>query len=162
NQAFPIYRSWLISPLAAQVPSEITANITNLKEAMLDEGALLGEEERRAHAFAALICDRLLANFTQKGVAQARAGLQVAQATGGEKLSEQALEARRNYLMSWPQYLRENQQRNVLMTYRNDAAAVKGKELEVEWQEDMTKESQILSKQYSAYRSELRKFATPQ
>jgi len=130
---YPNLTKWLIAPLNVKVPEEVEAKVILLREAILDEGYALPEKEREAHLHAVKLCEILSHGFTERRKKQVAASLRIAQRTSYTPLHNQALDARRNYLMSWPQYEREIQQRAVLLQYRKDANMVASKKAEQEW-----------------------------
>lgn len=148
--------AWVTSPLNVDIPDNFRANISLLREDLLD-GHAKGSASPEIYQSAVELCSNLMACIDKKEKQQIDAKLRVAQAKQRSPLSNQALEARRNYLMSWPQYERENRQREVLSEEKADTTVVKASELELEWIETAGKLRKALDVKYSAYRAALRK-----
>lgn len=148
--------AWVTSPLDVDIPDNFRANISLLREDLLD-GHDNGGVSPEIYRSAVELCDNLMACIDKKEKQQIDAKLRVAQAKQRSPLSNQALEARRNYLMSWPQYHREVRQREVLSEEKADNAEVKASELELAWIETAGKLRKALDVKYSAYRAALRK-----
>lgn len=148
--------AWVTSPLNVDIPDDFRANISLLREDLLD-GHAKGSASPEIYKSAVELCDNLMACIDKKEKQQIDAKLRVAQAKQRSPLSNQALEARRNYLMSWPQYHREVRQREVLAEEKDDTTEVKASELELAWIETAGKLRKSLDVKYSAYRAALRK-----
>jgi hypothetical protein len=155
-QEGPNLIAWVTSPLAIDIPDDFRANISLLREDLLDRHAK-ANDSREIYKSAVELCDNLMVCIDKKEKQQIDAKLRVAQAKQRSPLSNQALEARRNYLMSWPQYHREVRQREVLSEEKADNTEVKASELELEWIETAGKLRKALDVKYSAYRAALRK-----
>lgn len=156
SSQYPNISKWLLSPLNVKVPVEIEGKIMLLREAVLDEGYDLPEEDRQAHIHAVKLCESLSHGFTERRKKQVAASLRIAQRTSYTPLHNQALDARRNYLMSWPQYEREVQQRLVLLQYRNDANMVASKKAEQEWLTKSLRLQKNASRHYRQMRHKMR------
>lgn len=148
--------AWVTSPLDVDIPDNFRANISLLREDLLD-GHAEGSASPEIYQSAVELCDNLMACIDKKEKQQIDAKLRVAQAKQRSPLSNQALDARRNYLMSWPQYHREVRQREVLAEEKGDNTEVKVSELELAWIETAGKLRKALDVKYSAYRAALRK-----
>lgn len=148
--------AWVTSPLDVDIPANFRANISLLREDLLD-GHAKGSASPEIYQSAVELCDNLMACIDKKEKQQIDANLRFAQAKQRSPLSNQALEARRNYLMSWPQYSREVRQREVLAEEKADNTDVKASELELSWIETAGKLRKSLDVKYSAYRAALRK-----
>ena len=148
--------AWVTSPLDVDIPDNFRANISLLREDLLD-GHANGSASPEIYQSAVVLCDNLMACIDKKEKQQIDAKLRVAQAKQRSPLSNQALEARRNYLMSWPQYHREVRQREVLAEEKGDNTEVKASELELAWIETAGTLRKALDVKYSAYRAALRK-----
>lgn len=148
--------AWVTSPLDVDIPDNFRANISLLREDLID-GHAKGRPSPEIYQSAVGLCDNLMACIDKKEKQQIDAKLRVAQAKQRSPLSNQALEARRNYLMSWPQYHREVRQREVLAEEKDDTTEVKASELELAWIETAIKLRKALDVKYAAYRAALRK-----
>lgn len=148
--------AWVTSPLHVDIPDNFRANISLLREDLLD-GHAKGSASPEIYQSAVELCNNLIVCIDMKEKQQIDAKLRVSQAKQRSPLSNQALEARRNYLMSWPQYHREVRQREVLAEKKADTTDVKASELELAWIETAGKLRRALDVKYSAYRAALRK-----
>ena len=148
--------AWVTSPLDVDIPDNFRANISLLREDILD-GHAEGSASPEIYQSVVELCDNLMACIDKKEKQQIDAKLRLAHAKQRSPLSNQALEARRNYMMSWPQYQREVRQREVLAEEKNDTTEVKASELELAWIETAGKLRKSLDVKYSAYRAALRK-----
>jgi hypothetical protein len=92
---------------------------------------------------------------------QAGANLQVSKAKADAPMSNQALEARRNYLMSWPQYEREVQQREVLEKKQTAAEDVELQAARAKWTEKAVILRKNLDQLYQSFRTAKRSMAIP-
>jgi hypothetical protein len=156
GQQYPNIINWLGSPLRTQIPDSLEGNIMLLSERILDEAYTLPENKRKAHGNAVNLCKSLLAMSLKRYEKQVSAKLIVARRTANSPLHNQQLDARRNYLMSWPQYEREVQQRAVLLQYRNDANQVASREMESKWMKAAETLKKTTYRQYKQMRQSMR------
>jgi len=133
SEGVPGIVQWISAPIREQTPDEIYENVVLLRELILDEGYSLPANKRSAHAAGSTLCRLIIEALDERYEAQIAADLMVARRKSDAKLSNQALDARRNYLMSWPQYAREVEQRSTLLEYRKDAKLKAEKEGEQRW-----------------------------
>ena len=110
----PNAAEWTLAPLEEAIPADIRQNLTFLREDLLDEAAKSAKSSVEAYKLASAYCDKLLAALAQRELARVNAGYAAAQAEAAKKTSTQALDARRNHQMSWPQFSREESQRAAL------------------------------------------------
>lgn len=129
----PNAAEWALTPLEESIPSDIRQNLMFLREDLLDEGKKGTQAGAGAYKLASEYCDKLLAALDQRDLARVNAGYATAQADANKVFSNQALDARRNYKMSWPQYAREESQRSALRESEDNKADVKKQRLKVEW-----------------------------
>ena len=129
----PNAAEWALSPLDETIPADIRQNLVRLREDLVDEGRKAPQAGLGAYKLAFEYCDKLLAALGQREIARVQAGYRAAQADANKATSNQALDARRNYQMSWPQYSREESQRAALRENEADKADVKKQRLKVEW-----------------------------
>ena len=87
---------------------------------------------------------------------QAKANYNVAKRAVYSPLSNQALEARRNYKMSWPQYDREVEQRTILIQKKADNVSLESNKKDLEWTESAVGMRQKLDQLYQVFRHSLR------
>jgi hypothetical protein len=129
----PNAAEWTLAPLEEAIPADIRQNLTFLREDLLDEAAKAAKSSPEAYKLASDYCDKLLAALGQRELARVNAGYAAAQADAAKKTSTQALDARRNHQMSWPQFSREESQRAALRENESAKADVKKQRLKVEW-----------------------------
>ncbi|MFN0078531.1 MAG: family 16 glycoside hydrolase [Prosthecobacter sp.] len=129
----PNATEWALTPLDEAIPADIRQNLTFLREDLLDEGKKAAKSSPEAYKLATDYCDKLLAALSQREIARVQAGYQAAQADANKATSTQALDARRNHQMSWPQFSREESQRAALRETETNKADVKKQRLTVEW-----------------------------
>jgi hypothetical protein len=129
----PNATEWALTPLDEAIPTDVRQNLTFLREDLLDEGKKAAQSSPEAYKLASDYCDKLLTALSQREIARVQAGYQGAQADANKATSTQALDARRNYQMSWPQFSREESQRAALRESETNTADVKKERLKVEW-----------------------------
>jgi predicted neuraminidase len=129
----PNSTEWALTPLDEAIPADIRQNLTFLREDLLDEGKKAAKSSPEAYKLASDYCDKLLAALSQREIARVQAGYSAAQADANKTTSNQALDARRNHQMSWPQFSREESQRAALRESETNKADVKKQRLKVEW-----------------------------
>lgn len=135
-----------------------------LREDLLDEAKLKPKTSTEAYQAAYQLCTSLMDALIARDRSSLQAGYRLIEATRFTPATNQALEARRNYLMSWPQYHREQKQRQDVsrVVEGNDQ---KNKDLaqqrtKIEWQASSEKTRRNLTSQYAALRQALREAAT--
>jgi hypothetical protein len=129
----PNATEWALTPLDEAIPADIRQNLTFLREDLLDEGKKAAKSSPDAYKLASDYCDKILTALDQRDLARVNAGYAAAQADANKATSTQALDARRNHQMSWPQFSREESQRAALRQNEADKADVKKQRLKVEW-----------------------------
>lgn len=129
----PNATEWALTPLDETIPADIRQNLTFLREDLLDEGKKAAKSSPEAYKLASDYCDKLLTALSQREIARVQAGYSAAQADANKATSNQALDARRNHQMSWPQFSREESQRAALRESETNKADVKKQRLKVEW-----------------------------
>ena len=152
----PNATEWALTPLDEAIPADIRQNLTLLREDLLDEGAKAAKGSPQAYELASEYCDKILAALSQRELARVNAGYRTAQAEANKAPSNQALNARRNYMMSWPQYAREESQRAALRENESDKADVKKQRIKVEWAGRAEQMRQALDGLYAQLRAALR------
>lgn len=145
----PNATEWALTALDEAIPTDIRQNLTLLREDLLDEGSTNPKVRASVYALASDYCDKLLAALSQREIARVQAGYQASQAEASKATSNQVLDARRNYQMSWPQYAREESQRASLRESEDNKADVKKQRLKVEW---ATRAEQMRAHLDTAYR----------
>ncbi len=129
----PNATEWALTPLDEAIPTDIRQNLTFLREDLLDESKKAAKSSPEAYKLASDYCDKILAALDQRDLARVNAGYRASQADADKRTSTQALDARRNHQMSWPQYAREESQRAALRENETDKADVKKERLKVDW-----------------------------
>ena len=152
----PNATQWALTPLDEEIPADIRQNLTFLREDLLDEAAKGPKAAPEAYKLASDYCDKLLAALDQRELARVNAGYAALQADANKRTSTQALDARRNYQMSWPQYAREESQRAALRESETDKADVKKELLKVEWTTRAVKMRAYLDELYTRLRAAMR------
>jgi hypothetical protein len=147
---------WALAPLDQAVPGDIRQNLTFLREDVLDEAQLKPKTARESYALGSQICNALLAIFEERNQTLVRAGFRAVEANTRTGVSSQALEARRNYMMSWTQYSREESQRAELKSQAVNNAAVIAERPKMEWVGRTTAYRKNLDSLYARFRASLR------
>jgi len=156
SQQAPNAIEWALAPLDQSVPGDIRQNLTTLREDLLDEAKANPKAGPEAYAAGRQLCDTLMAALDERDATLVRVGYRAAQANANTRVTSQALEARRNYKMSWPQYAREqNQAAEIFRQQMNNANLTK--ELpKVEWSNRTAVLRKTLDVLYAKYREALR------
>ncbi len=152
----PNATEWALTPLDEAIPADIRQNLTFLREDLLDEGKKEPKSSAAAYTVASDYCDKLLATLSQREIARVQAGYRAAQADANKATSTQALDARRNHQMSWPQFSREESQRTALRESETNKADVKKQRLKVEWATRAEQMRQHLDTVYRQLREAMR------
>lgn len=152
----PNATEWALTPLDETIPADIRQNLTFLREDLLDEAKKAAKSSPEAYKLASDYCDKLLTALDQRDLARVNAGYAAAQADANKRISNQALDARRNHQMSWPQYAREESQRAALRENESDKADVKKQRLKVEWTQRSVQMRSYLDDLYRRLREAMR------
>ena len=147
---------WALAPLDQMVPGDIRQNLTFLREDLLDEGKQKPKASPAAYTLASQICNTLLTTLEERNQTLVRAGFRAVEAQTRTGVTSDALEARRNYKMSWPQFARENAQRAELKSQANAGAAVMAERPKVEWATRTAFLRKNLDTLYAQFREALR------
>jgi serine/threonine protein kinase len=156
SKQIPNISAWVLAPLEQSVPADIRQNLTFLREDIADEAKQKSAADRVAYNVGYQLCNTLLAVLDERTQAQARAGFRGVEANARTGVTSQALEARRNYMMSWPQYARETSQRAELKSQAVNNAAVMAERPKLEWSQRAAQLSKTLDSQYAQFRAALR------
>ncbi len=146
----------VLAPLDQSVPADIRQNLTFLREDLADESRRQPAASADAYRLGAQLCQSLLAILDERTQTQARAGFRGVEAAARTGVTSQALEARRNYMMSWPQYARETSQRAELKTQALNNAAIMAERPKLEWSHRTSQLSRGLDTLYAQFRAALR------
>jgi hypothetical protein len=147
---------WALAPLERTVPEDIRQSLTFLREDLLDEAAQKPKAAPEAYKLGSQLCDALLAVLEERAQARVRAGFRAVEANARTGVSSQALEARRNYKMSWPQFAREESQRAELKGQAVSQAEVIKARPKLEWAARTAALRPTLEGHYAQFRAALR------
>lgn len=156
SQQAPNAITWALAPLEQSVPDDIRQSLTYLREDLLDEGKLATNTQANAYNRGYQLCNNLIAALDEREKTAVRAGYRAAQADANIRVTSQALEARRNYKMSWPQYAREQSQRSEIQRQQNSGSALIKESVKVEWSNRASVLRRTLDDLYAKYREDLR------
>jgi serine/threonine protein kinase len=153
----PNSMKWVLAPLDEAVPTNIRQNLTLLREDLVDEGkSAKAAAPTTAYSAAWQLCQALLTALDERDRARVAAGYRDAQAAANQTNTNQALNARRNHLMSWPQYAREGDQRSELQRQSANRTALASEAQKVAWATQSAKLSRSLDTLYAKFREAMR------
>jgi len=155
-QQAPNAAAWVLAPLDQTVAADIRQNLTFLREDLLDEGKTKPKAGAETYKLGYQLCNGMIAALDERDQALVRAGVTIAAANARTGVSNQALEARRNYQTSWPQYERERDQRDELKNQAANQVAVIKERPKVEWAGRAAQHRTYLDAVYAKYRDALR------
>jgi hypothetical protein len=156
SQLAPNASAWVLAGLDEGVPPNVRQNLTYLREDLLDEYKQKPKASQEAYKLAHQLCSTMINALDERDQTLVRAGFRAVQADAGISGTNQALQARRNYMMSWPQYAREQAQRAELIR-QGTAGAQVGKALpKVEWSTRTAALRKTLDGLYAQFREALR------
>jgi len=147
---------WAVAPLEQPLAPNIRQNLTFLKEDLIDEAKTKPVGTPVAYNAAYRLCVGLIAALDERDLALAHAGLRSAQANNNQVLTSQSLEARRNYMFSWPQYARTLDERAALEKQGTNNVKVANEQLRVEWAQRGAVLAKTFDSMYSQFREALR------
>ena len=147
---------WALAPLEQTAPADIRQNLIYLREDLLDESKQKSKSSPAAYALGSQLCDKILAALDERAQASVRAGYTAAQADADVRVTSSQLEVRRNYMMSWPQYAREQDQRAEITRQQLSAADLKKERTKVEWSTRSRVLHKYLDDLYRQFREALR------
>jgi hypothetical protein len=156
SQLAPNASAWVLAGLDEGVPPNVRQNLTYIREDLLDEYKQKPKASQDAYKLAHQLCSTMITALDERDQTLVRAGFRAVQADAGISGTNQALQARRNYMMSWPQYAREQAQRAELIR-QGTAGAQVGKALpKVEWSNRTAALRKTLDDLYTKFREALR------
>jgi hypothetical protein len=159
TQLAPNASAWVLAGLDEGVPPNVRQNLTYIREDLLDEYKQKPKASQDAYKLAHQLCTTMINALDERDQTLVRAGFRAVQADASISGTNQALEVRRNYMMSWPQYAREQAQRAELIR-QGTAGAQVGKALpKVEWSTRTAKLRKTLDDLYAQFREALRQSA---
>lgn len=156
SQLAPNASEWVLAGLDEGVPPNVRQNLTYLREDLLDEYKQKPKASQDAYRTAHQLCSTMIAALDERDQTLVRAGFRAVQAEAGISGSNQALNARRNYMMSWPQYAREQAQRSELLRQGSAGAQVRKELPKVEWSTRTNALRKTLDDLYAKFREALR------
>ncbi len=156
SRQIPNITAWVLAPLDQSVPADIRQNLTFLREDLADESRRQPAASADAYRLGAQLCQNLLAILDERTQTQARAGFRGVKAAARTGVTSQSLEARRNYMMSWPQYARETSQRAELKSQAIHNAAIMAERPKLEWSQRTSQLSKGLDNLYAQFRAAMR------
>lgn len=156
SQQSPNASSWVYAPLNELLPPNIRQNLTSLREDLLDEGKKTPKANLDAYRFGYQLCNSMISALDERDKALARAGFTVAQANAKVSTSNQQLDARRNYMQSWPQYVRETNLREEIKNQSKNNTLVVQERSKLDWSERAASLRKTFETQYSQFRQALR------
>jgi len=124
---------------------------------LLDEAAKKPAASSEAYKIGGQLCDAMIATLDERDRALGRAGFRAVEAQARTGVTSQALEARRNYKMSWPQFARDESQRAELKSQAINDAVVMTERPKLEWRQRADQIRPTLDVLYRQYREALRK-----
>ena len=156
SQQEPNAEEWALAPLDQSVPSGIRQNLTYLREDLLDEAKENPKAGPEAYKLAGQLCDAMIATLDDRDRMLGRAVFRAKEADARTGVTSEALEARRNYKMSWPQYARETAQREELKSQAVNKAEVMKARPNADWSESAAERRKALRALYHQFREALR------
>jgi len=157
SQLAPNAEAWVLAPLDESVPRNVRQNLTYLREDLLDEYKRKARASADAYKVAYQLCAAMISALDERDQTLVRAGFRAAQADTTTGISgDQALSARRNYMMNWPQYAREESQRAELKSEAMNNAQILKELPKVEWSNRTAVLRKTLDALYGQYREALR------
>jgi serine/threonine protein kinase len=149
--------AWVLSPLEEAVPPDIRQKLTYVREDLIDEGKTKPTSSLDAYRAAYYLCEVLLTALNERDQTRVAAGFRAAQSAAAQPIGSQAFDARRNYLMSWPQFDREQSQRTALSQQNQARTAVSGEAQKVAWANKVERLRVSLDARYRSFRDAMRK-----
>jgi hypothetical protein len=156
SQLAPNASAWVLAGLDEGVPPNVRQNLTYIREDLLDEYKQKPKASQDAYKLAHQLCSTMITALDERDQTLVRAGFRAVQADANISGTNQALEARRNYMMSWPQYAREQAQRAELIRQGTAGAQVNKALPKVEWSNRTAALRRTLDDLYAQFREALR------
>lgn len=161
SEQTPNALEWALAPLDRTTPPDIRRNLMFLRENLLDEAAKAPAASADTYKLGQQLCNALIATLNERDQALVRAGYRASQANANIAVTDQALEARRNFKMSWPQYFREKDQRDQLRNEKDAAAALARQRPAVEWADRGAQIRKTVDALYAQFREAARRSPPP-
>ena len=142
--------------LDPNLPPNVRQNLTYIREDLLDEYKQKPKASQDAYRLAHQLCSTMINALDERDQTLVRAGFRAVQADANISGTNQALQSRRNYMMSWPQYAREQAQRAELIRQGTAGAQVSKELPKVEWSTRTAALRKTLDDLYAQFREALR------
>ncbi|MEQ1751981.1 MAG: hypothetical protein ABL974_21345 [Prosthecobacter sp.] len=156
-QETPNASAWVLASLDEAVPADIRQNLTLLREDLLDEGKTTPRTSLDAYRSGYQLCNTLIMALDERDKALVKAGVSLTQTQVASGGAVQGADARRNYMMSWPQYHREEAQAEERKSQIRDALSVTKDRQKAEWSWRASQLRAGLDAVYATYRDAMRK-----
>ena len=156
-QETPNASAWVVASLDEAVPADIRQNLTLLREDLLDEGKTTPRTSLDAYRSGYQLCNSLISVLDERDKALVKAGVSLTQTQVASGGAAQGAEARRNYMMSWPQYRREEAQAEERKSQIRDALSVTKDRQKAEWAGRASQLRNALDAVYVSFRDAMRK-----
>ena len=143
---------WAVAPLDESIPAGVRGNLIALREDLADEGKKKPKAGVEAYSLGFQLCNTMIQALDERGRTLVRAGFTDAQANATTGVSSPALEANRNYMMSWPQYKREQAQRGELLRQKINGAKVMKEQTKLDWSSRTQQIKGSIDQLYSKFR----------
>lgn len=156
-QETPNASTWVLASLDESVPADIRQNLTLLREDLLDEGKTTPRTSLDAYRSGYQLCNSLITALDERDKALVKAGVSLTQTQVASGGAVQGADARRNYMMSWPQYHREEAQAEERKSQIRDALSVTKDRQKAEWSGRASQLRAGLDAVYATYRDAMRK-----
>lgn len=151
--------AWALAPLDEEVPADLRQRLTFLREDLVDEGKSNPSANIEAYRVAYDLCEGLLSALKDRDTSRTAAGYRAVQAAANQVNTSQSLEARRNYMMSWPQYAREQRQRDDIQRQSAGREALANESQKLAWTKRAGQHREQLDALYRQFRAALREGA---
>ncbi len=156
-QETPNASAWVLASLDEAVPADIRQNLTLLREDLLDEGKTTPRTSLDAYRSGYQLCNSLISMLDERDKALVKAGVSMTQTQVAASGAVQGADARRNYMMSWPQYRREEAQAEERKNQIRDALSVRKDRQKAEWSGRASQLRAGLDAVYASFRDAMRK-----
>ena len=149
--------AWATAGLDVTVPPDIRRNLTFLREDLLDEAKSAPPTSAVSYKLGTDLCNALILAIEDHNQTAVKAGYRAAQdRCEHQSRTSPDLEVRRNYMMSWTQYAKEQNQRAEIARQMNNQTALANQQVRVEWANHIAILQRNLDEKYRRYREALR------
>lgn len=152
--------AWALSGLDEPIPHDIRRNLAYLREDLLDEAKSATTSNAVTYKIGDHLCGILLDALDEHDQVAVRAGYRIAQGNVNPnmKVTSPDLEARRywKFMMYWPQYYRERDQRNEIQRQVNNKGVLINESVRVDWANRTAASRRNIDWMYGKFREALR------